>query len=139
MGVALLDTSAVIAYLYGDDGLHPGATIAIEEAVAEGTTLAISAITWAELLNGPDQEVVRDFVRDVGITILPVDGRVAERAAALQAGYAKRGRRHDRPRLRLPDALILATANAYDIDVVIGGDAQWPKVPGVAATVMLLR
>ena len=69
-----------------------------------------------------------------------MDVHVAGRSAALQAAYASTGRRRDAPKLRTPDALILATANSYeDIDTVICGDSKWPKVPGVEAEIKLLR
>ncbi len=145
MGVALLDSSAVIAYLSGDDALHSDAVPATEDAVIDGATLAISAVTWSELLNGAhsghgDAETLRGFVVELGVAILGVDVHVAERSAALQAAYASTDRRRDAPKLRTPDALILATANSYeDIDTVICGDSKWPKVPGVEAEIKLLR
>lgn len=131
MNVALLDSSAVTAYLSGDDALHSDAVSAIEHAVIDGATLAISAVTWSELLNGAhighgDAETLWGFV--------------AERSAALQAAYASMGRRRDAPKLRTPDALILATVNSCeDIDTVICGDSRWPNVPRVEAEVKLLR
>ena len=145
MGVALLDSSAVVAYLYADDALHRDAAATIERVVREGASLAISAVTWAELLHGAnighhEQTLIRGFVRDFGVAIVAVDAEVAEQAAELQGAYARSGRRRDRPRLRTPDALILATANvAAEIETVIGGDAKWAKVPGVDAGVLLLR
>jgi predicted nucleic acid-binding protein len=145
VGVTLLDSSAVIAYLYADDALHEDTASTIETAIRDGAALAISAVSWAELLNGAstdsaEREVVRGFVTDFGIAIVPVDAQVAERAAALQGAYARRGRGRDRPKLRTPDALILATADVHgDIDTVICGDAKWPKVPDVCAQVRLVR
>jgi predicted nucleic acid-binding protein len=145
VGVALLDSSAVVAYLYADDALHHDAVTAIERTVVVGSTLAISAVTWTELLNGAnvghiDQSTLRGFIADLGIEILPVDVDVAEHAAALQAAYANTAGRRVRPKLRTPDALILGTGNAYDdIDAVICGDVKWSKVPGVDARIELLR
>lgn len=145
MGVVLLDSSAVVAYLYGDDALHPAAVEAIESAVREGLFLAISAVTWAGLLHGAnlghrEAQAVRDFVAEFGIAILPVDAGVAERAAELRAAYAGSGRGKDRPRLRTPDALILATASVEDeVAAVLCGDAKWTKVRGVNARAALLR
>lgn len=39
--------------------------------------------------------------------------------------------------LRMPDALILATGD-LDADVVVTGDARWPKVLGLACTVVAI-
>lgn len=144
MGVALLDSSAIVAYLYADDTLHDDAVEAIESVVRGGGSLAISAISWAELLNGAnlghrELDVLRGFVSELGISILAVDAGVAEHGAELQRAYARTGRTRDRPRLRTPDALILATAVAHpDIDIVISGDGKWSKVPGVSARVDVL-
>jgi predicted nucleic acid-binding protein len=107
VGVALLDSSALIGYLDADDDLHASAVEAVEGLLRGGSTLAISAVSWAELLNGVhqghhDQHIVRGFVDDSGVSILPVDAAVAERAAALQAQHAASSARRDRRRLRPP-------------------------------------
>lgn len=40
----------------------------------------------------------------------------------------------------MPDALILATAETNpDVDLVVTGDAQAPKVPGLDCAIRLLR
>jgi predicted nucleic acid-binding protein len=145
VGVALLDSSAVVGYLYADDALHHDAVAAVEQAIVAGSTLAISAVTWAELLNGShlghiDQSTLRSFIAEFGIEILPVDVDVAEHAAPLQAAYSNTAGRRVKPKLRTPDALILGTGNTYDdIDAVICGDVKWSKVPGVDARIELLR
>ena len=144
MGVALLDSSALIGYLDADDDLHASAVRAIEELVRGGSTLAICAVSWAELLNGihqghHDERIVRGFVADFGVAILPVDVAVAERAAELQAQHAGSGARRERRRLRTPDALILAAAVSDGIESVVCGDAKWPGVRGIDAKVSLLR
>ncbi len=142
MGVALLDSSAFVGYLDVDDALHADA---VEGLLRGGSSLAISAVSWAEILNGVNQEhheeeVARGFVRDFGVAIPSVGAEVAETAASLQAGYARTGRGRDRPKLRTPDALILATAAFYaDIDTVVGCDRKWMNVPDLQASVLLLR
>lgn len=66
---------------------------------------AISLITWMEVIIGavtPDEEaVVRGFLS--AFDVMPVDGPVAEEAVVL-----RRARR-----LKLPDAIILATARVH--------------------------
>ncbi len=145
MAVALLDSSALIAFLDGDDALHPSAVTVIEELLRAGTRLAISAVTWAEVLNGAyqghhDERIVRGFVADLGVSILPVDAEVAEHAAFLQSRYAASGSRRETPRLRTPDALILATASLLDtVQTVVCGDGKWRNVPGIAVEIALLH
>ncbi|HYM65699.1 MAG TPA: hypothetical protein VEW68_00250, partial [Patescibacteria group bacterium] len=42
--------------------------------------------------------------------------------------------------LRMPDALILATADLHeDIDTVLCADGAWPKVKGLSCRVELLK
>lgn len=145
MAVALVDSSAVIGYLLEEDGLHPSAVEAIEATMLAGNSLAMSAVTWSETLHGallgyfPEAEL-RELLADFGIQILAVDADVAEQAATLQKAYRETSAGEPRPRLRTPDAVILATSLVYaDIDVVIGRDAKWTKVPGVEARVVLLE
>jgi predicted nucleic acid-binding protein len=145
VGVALLDSSALIGFLDVDDALHASAVATIEEALRGGSRLAISAVTWAETLNGAyqghhDDQIVRGFVSDLGVSILPVDADVAEQAAFLQARYARAGTRRETPRLRTPDALILGTAIRFeDIDAVVCGDSQWINVLDGSVEIKLLR
>lgn len=138
----LLDSSVLIAYLDRDDTLHDGAAEAIESALRSGSGLAIAAVSWAEILNGArqghhDEAAVREFVADLGVDILPVTSAIAEQAAQLQAGYAASGpRRRDTPRLRTPDALILATGEIFEeVEQVLTGEPKWANVPGVTTVV----
>jgi predicted nucleic acid-binding protein len=133
--VILLDSSAVVGFLQPDDALHDAAYAAIGRAVRAGDYLAISAVTWTEILTGAalghrEEATVRGFVADFGIEIAPVDATVAERAARIRGRHVERvagGRR--RSTIPPPDALILATADVHpDVDRVMGGDAQWARV-----------
>jgi predicted nucleic acid-binding protein len=144
VAVALVDSSAIVAYIVAGDTLHDPAADAIETVLAAGTPLAMSAVTWSEVLQGAllgyyEERDIRELAQDFGIRVLPVDVAVAEKAAALQAAYRATSTREPRPKLRTPDALILATAAIYDdIELVIGGDEQWTKVPGVGTEIVLL-
>lgn len=135
MGVVLLDSSAVVGFLQPDDALHDAAYAAIGRAVRAGDYLAISAVTWTEILTGAalghrEEATVRGFVADFGIEIAAVDAAVAERAARIRGRHAERlagGRR--RSTVSPPDALILATAELHPaVDRVIGGDARWSRI-----------
>lgn len=145
MAVALVDSSAIIAYLVADDALHDSAVEAIESALRSGRSLAMSAVTWSETLHGAllghfPEEALREFADDFGIEILIVDAAVAEQAAALQRAYRDSSRTRPRPKLRTPDALILAAAMIdADIDTVVAGDGKWSNVPGVDAAIVLLE
>lgn len=144
MALAIVDTSAIIAYMVADDVLHASAVKAIETTMVGGSTLVMSVVTWSEALNGallghvPEAEL-REFVADFGIEIVDVDVNVAEQAAALQKAYRDTAKKAPRPKLRTPDALILATSLVYeDVTTIIGGDAKWANVPGITAEIKLL-
>jgi predicted nucleic acid-binding protein len=98
-----------------------------------------------ELLNGAhqghhDEQIVRGIVADLGISILAIDAAVAERAAFLQAQHARSAGKRDPPRLRTPDALILATASLSEqVDTVVCGDVTWRNVAGLSVEIELLR
>lgn len=146
MGLTLLDSSVLIAFLDRDDTLHDGAAQAIESALRSGLGLAISAVSWAQILNGAmqghhDEAAIREFLGDVGMEILPVTAVIAERAAGLQAGYATRGPgKRDKPRLRTPDALILATGEVFDeVDRILTGEPKWARVPDVKTSVAVVK
>lgn len=134
MGVVLLDSSAVVGFLQPDDALHGAAYTAIGSAIRAGDYLAISAVTWTEILTGAalghrEEATVRGFVTDFAIEIVPVDATVAEGAARIRGRHTERlpdGRR--RSTITPPDALILATAHTHPrFERVMGGDARWTR------------
>ena len=124
MGLALLDTSIVIAALNRDDTLHRAAGQALR-AERDRHALAISALTYAEILVGPLRaggravEVVERFAAQVRIADLSPD--IARRAAELRAS---RG-------LKLPDAVIVATGLRLGASVILTADARWKGIEKV--------
>lgn len=98
-GVAqlLVDTDVCIDHLAGDRRLP-----------RQAGRLAYSVVTRAELLAGAedDEPQVRRLL--AGMEEIPVDRRVADRAGLL---------RRETPALRLPDALIAATALVHSLSL----------------------
>ena len=84
--------------------------------------LAYSVITRAELLAGADgdEAVVRRLL--AGMDELVVDRRIADRAGLL---------RRQVPALRLPDALIAATALIHSITLATRNQRDFRRVPGL--------
>ena len=122
MAVVALDSVAMIAYLDASNPFHTSAATAIEAAARTGA-LTASVVGYAELLTGVelgyrDRAVAEMFLEHVVARIEPVDVEVANRAAQL---------RGVRRTLRLPDALILATADLH-ADQVITGDGDWAQL-----------
>jgi hypothetical protein len=131
----LLDTTAIVGFLDRDDALHDAAVAAMRAAGVK-SAFAACAVSYAEVMTGValghhPREAVEGFFDDLIRELLPVDRAVAARAGALRGG---------RPSLRMPDALILASADLHgDVDAVICADGDWPKVQGLRCRVELLR
>jgi predicted nucleic acid-binding protein len=121
VAIVVLDASVVIALLDADDAHHAAAVAGMGQVRRE--TLVLPASAYAEILVDPSRRgpetvaVVRRLVSDLGIRVEPLTADVAERAARLRA-------RH--PSLRLPDALVLATADALEA-TVLTCDRAWPR------------
>jgi predicted nucleic acid-binding protein len=131
----VLDSGVAVGFLDRDDALHDAAVAAIRDLVREQRLLA-SVVTYAEVLTGArlghhDEGRVAGFFTALMSAVLPVDVAVADRAADLRAGFKA---------LRMPDALILATADLEeDVELIVTGDKQMAKVSGVGCKVQLLR
>lgn len=131
----VLDSDAVVGFLDRNDALHDAADRAIRDLLGKDRLLA-SVVTYAEVLTGArlgrhDEHGVRGFFSDLISEVLPVDVDVADMAADL------RSRRRS---LRMPDAMILATAQIQpEVGLVLTGDQEAAKVRGLTCKVQLLR
>lgn len=132
MGLTLLDSSVLIAWLYRDDAHHEAAVGAVEAEIEDRRHLALSVIAWTEVLagtgsRGRGRDAAETLVRDARIRMLDVGRAVAEAAAPLRARFAT------------PDALILATASCDpDVTRVLTADARWATagIDGVAISIL---
>jgi predicted nucleic acid-binding protein len=124
MGLALLDTSIVIAALNHQDTLHLAASRAVR-AERDRHALAISALTYAEILVGPLRagaravEIVERFAAQV--RIVDLSPSIARLAAELRA---TRG-------LKLPNAVIVATGLRLEAAVIVTADTRWKGIETV--------
>jgi predicted nucleic acid-binding protein len=131
----ILDSGVVVGFLDGEDALHDAADAVVRELV-HGDRLLASAVTYAEVMTGArlghhDEDQVAGFFTGLLSGILPVDLAVADRAADLRAKFKS---------LRMPDALILATADTDPgVASIVTGDRQLAKVSGLRCEVQLLR
>jgi predicted nucleic acid-binding protein len=104
-----LDADIVIAFLDPGDDQHATAVAELRPRLAAGDELLSAATVYAESIVQPLQQgtdaIVDEFFDAAGISILPIDGAVARRAAVLRAEHQS---------LRLPDAMSLATAIVTD-------------------------
>lgn len=126
MGLTVLDAGVIIAVLDSDDGHHEASRKAVRGALERHDVLAVPASAFAECLVGPARrgrlamQAVDAFLADLAADVEPVTRQVAVRAAQLRAKHGSR--------LRLPDALVLATALHLKADRVLTTDAAWPRV-----------
>jgi predicted nucleic acid-binding protein len=113
---AVLDTDILVDYLCG--------VVGAREELAHYAAPVISLVTWVELLIGartPDEEQqLRGFLKR--FEVQPLTTPIAERAVAVR-------REH---RLRLPDAIIWATAQELNVLLVTRNARDFPVGhPGV--------
>ncbi len=127
MSEIVLDASALLARLHGE----PGA-----EAVARYLSVAlVSAVNLAEVgarladLGMPD-EVARQAIESLGVTIAPFDEDLAYASAALRASTRRRG-------LSLGDRACLALALLRSVPVLTG-DRAWAELD-IGVEVRLIR
>jgi predicted nucleic acid-binding protein len=123
VAIVVLDASVVIAFLDAADTHHAAAVAAL--AKVRSRELVLPASAYAEMLVGPARRgrqamvAAREFVADLALRVEPLSADIAERAAVLRATHRS---------LRLPDALVLATADALDALSVLTADRTWPRV-----------
>ena len=114
------DANIVIDALAG----YPPARAEIQRAVSHGSRPWISRMAWIEVLSKGHDAIVREataFLSHFGLD--EIDEEIAQRAAGL---------RRDRPRLKSPDAIILATAQIRGRVLVTRNIKDFPAaMPGI--------
>jgi predicted nucleic acid-binding protein len=105
----ILDASVLIGLLDTEDSHHDRAVDDVDRADRAAHQLLTPASAYSEALiafaRARRVNDAREAITGMGITVVPLTAPIAERAAELRA-------RHDS--LRLPDALVLATAREHD-------------------------
>ncbi|WP_343519501.1 PIN domain-containing protein [Sphingomonas sp.] len=114
------DTNIVIDALKG----YEPARDELRRATSGGARAWISRVVWIEVLSkGADEGLRRAEIMLSGFGIDEMDGEIAARAASL---------RRERQRLRLPDAVILATAMLRGRVLVTRNTTDFPAaMPGI--------
>ena len=88
-------------------------------------SVIVSVITEAELIVKPEKdgnteaiERIGDLLSEDGIYVIDVNRRIARKAASLRAQSG----------LKLPDAIIVATAIQTACEAVVGNDGAWRRL-----------
>jgi predicted nucleic acid-binding protein len=130
VALVVLDVSVVIAFLDPDDALHAAAVKALTEH--QHAELLMPTSAYAEILVAPYRvgggagAEIEAFLSDFGVRLQPITPEIARAAARLRS--SSRG-------LRLPDALILATADELEAQTVLTGDESWADISGDVALI----
>jgi predicted nucleic acid-binding protein len=127
VGLTVVDAGVVIAVLDASDVHHAAASLALARARDRGDELVLPVSAYAECLVSPSRRGSRAVVTvDRFLDALPARIEPASRAIGAMAA-SLRGTHG--PTLRLPDALVVATALVLGADHVITTDGRWPAVP----------
>ena len=133
MGVIVIDAGVIIAILDAADAHHAAARAALQAALADGADLVLPASAYAEILVAPFRRspgaaaTVDSLVDALPASVQPVTRPIARAAAQLRARHGAK--------LRLPDALVVATAQELGAQSLLTTARRWPKV-GVAIQVV---
>jgi predicted nucleic acid-binding protein len=122
MGLAVVDASVLIAAIDDGDAHHERAIAELEAALGR-QTLRLPAVAFSEALVLPYREspsrgrAVEGGLRRLG-RVEPVTADIASRAARLRT----------QRKIKLPDALILATAVELRAEEILTFDERWRSV-----------
>lgn len=122
MALVVLDASVIIGFRDPEDALHDASVAAISQHRTDEFVIPVTV--YAEILVGPFRtgpravEALDKFVEELPIRVDGITTEMARAAARL------RGRRG----VRLPDALVIAFAEAKRADVLLTGDARWRRL-----------
>lgn len=124
--IVVVDSAPIIYYLENHAKFADRFAPFFEAADSGALNIAISAITLAEVLAGPLQygnellaaQYERALTAATGWRVIPVNQQVAVQAARLRAIY----------KLRLPDAIQIATAVVVGAHALITHDKAFAKI-----------
>ena len=111
---------------------HPPAHEEIRRVTGSGARIWISRMAWIEVLSKGSDALLRDALRFLGrFSLDEIDEETALRGAAL---------RRERPRLRSPDAIILASAQVRGRVLITRNTRDFPEqMPGIRVPYRLER
>jgi predicted nucleic acid-binding protein len=123
VALIVIDASVVIGFLDADDEHHEAAVAALEASASDD--LVLPATAYAEILVAPARkrsgavDRVEEALSALTVRLEPVTPTIARSAATLRARHRS---------LRLPDALVLATADVLGAAKVLTADRAWPRI-----------
>jgi len=135
MALTHLDAGVVIGLLDANDAHHAAARSALDNAVRNRDRLAMSASAYAEVLVTPARSasalrVVNELFERLPIDVVPIDGETTVIAARLRSAHRV---------LRLPDALVIASASHARAAHLITTDRRWPTARAMRIEMTITR
>jgi len=133
VALTVLDAGVIIAVIEQADLHHDAAHRAVARALKAGHRLVLPAAAYAEVLvkpsgaGGDAVNIVDEFIDALPAAVEPITRSIAAEAARLRAVHGRA--------LRLPDALVIATARSIGASEILTTDAGWPTV-GVSTVVV---
>ncbi len=119
----VIDAGVLIAIASNLDRFHLSATAALREEKARGSQLVMPTSAYSEALVWPTRQGTVDrvdhFLDRTPVQLAVIDREIARAAARFRAAGT---------RLRLPDALVLATAHVLRAERVLTTDSEWPRI-----------
>jgi len=134
MGLIHLDAGVIIGFLDSNDAHHKAATEVLSTASMSNDRLSIAASAFAEILVGPARtspaavDTVRTVIDRLPISVVALYAEIATEAATLRAQHRS---------LKLPDALVIATAASSNADVLVTTDRKWPTAKQMKLTISI--
>jgi predicted nucleic acid-binding protein len=124
MGLTVIDAGVLIGFLDESDVHHDASIREFENARRRGE-IAIPGSALAESMVAPARKgdlslgAVREFIDRLPVYVADLGAEVAIIAAQIRARHGQR--------LKLPDALVIATAINSEADVLVTTDRGWPS------------
>lgn len=126
MALTVVDAGVLIAFLEPGDAHHDAAAEALTRAVTDLDVLIVPIAAFAEFLVGPSRkgqwaiDQAESTLDGIGARVEPATRAIGRRAAFLRARHG--------PAMRLPDALVVATAAEIGASRILTTDRRWPDV-----------
>jgi predicted nucleic acid-binding protein len=126
MGVTVLDSSVLIAMVDASDAHHAAARSVVEAGRDASDVFVVPVAAYTEFMVRPSQGDASTVAFQDGLVdaiparVEPATREVGRLAAAIRARHGVR--------VKLPDALIIATAMVVGADRIVTADAGWPAL-----------
>ena len=124
MGLTVIDAGILIGFFDDSDAHHLGAKRELANGRQRGDQIAVPASALAEALVSPARDgessimAIREFINRFPLVVAELDTETAVVAARLRARHGQK--------LKLPDALVIATAIQHGAGALVTTDRGWP-------------